>query len=253
MSVLEVEGLTKSYGGVRALDGVSFEVAAGELLALIGPNGAGKSTCFNIVNGQLAADHGTVRLAGRSVTGMPPRRMARLGVARTFQIAAVFGSMTALGNVQTALAAARRSTFSLWRPLAATGSEEARELLGQVGMADLAQRPAAELAYGDVKRLELAMALASSPRLLLMDEPTAGMSPAERISLIELVKKLTRARNMAVLFTEHSMDVVFGHADRVVVLAGGHLIANGPVETVRDDPQVQAVYLGTGRAWEKTP
>ncbi|MCS0494851.1 ABC transporter ATP-binding protein [Ancylobacter sp. MQZ15Z-1] len=248
MSVLEVEGLAKAYGGVQALGGVSFTVGAGELLALIGPNGAGKSTCFNIVDGQIRPDRGTVRLAGREVTGLPPRRMARLGVGRTFQIAAVFDSLTVLENVQAALIAARRQTFALWRPAATIAREEAQHLLEQTGMADHAGRPASELAYGDVKRLELAMAIASEPLLLLMDEPTAGMAPAERLALIELVKRLTRSRGLAVLFTEHSMDVVFGHADRVVVLAGGQIVASGDVDAIRADPQVRALYLGTGRA-----
>ncbi|MCK0207481.1 ABC transporter ATP-binding protein [Starkeya koreensis] len=242
--VLEVRDLTKSYGGVRAVDGVSFDVAAGELLALIGPNGAGKSTCFNIVNGQLRPDAGAVRLGGRVITGLPPRRIAALGVGRTFQVAAVFGSMTAAQNVQTALAAARGGTFDLWRPARRLGREQALDLLAQTGMAAQADRPASTLAYGDVKRLELAMALAGEPRLLLMDEPTAGMAGTERREMIALVQALTRARGLAVLFTEHSMDVVFGHADRVIVLARGRLIANGGVDEVRRDPLVREVYLG---------
>lgn len=245
--VLEVHGLTKSYGGVRALEGVSFDIAAGELLALIGPNGAGKSTCFNIVNGQLRPDAGTVRLGGRDITGLPPRRIAGLGVGRTFQVAAVFGSMTAAENVQTALAAAAGGSFDLWRPARGLGREQARELLAQTGMAAQADRPASALAYGDVKRLELAMALAGEPRLLLMDEPTAGMAGTERREMIALVRSLTRARGLAVLFTEHSMDVVFGHADRVIVLARGRLIADGSVGEVRADPTVREVYLGGAR------
>ncbi|MFD2032031.1 ABC transporter ATP-binding protein [Ancylobacter dichloromethanicus] len=247
--VLKVSALTKRYGGVQALDGVSFAIAPGELLALIGPNGAGKSTCFNIVNGQLRPDSGHVRLigsgtAGRDITGLAPRRIARLGVGRTFQVATVFGSMTALENVQMALIAARGQVFGLWRPARDLARQEALDLLEQTGMAAQAGRPAASLAYGDVKRLELAMALAGEPRLLLMDEPTAGMSAGERHDMIALVRRLTRVRGLAVLFTEHSMDVVFGHADRVVVLARGRLIADGSVEAVRDDPAVREVYLG---------
>ncbi|WP_428031458.1 ABC transporter ATP-binding protein [Ancylobacter sp.] len=242
--VLGVTALTKHYGGVHALDGVSFQIARGELLALIGPNGAGKSTCFNIVNGQIRPDSGHVRLIGRDITGLPPRRIARLGVGRTFQVATVFGSMTALENVQMALIAARGRVFGLCTSARDVASEEALALLEQTGMAAQAGRPAATLAYGDVKRLELSMALAGDPILLLMDEPTAGMSAAERQDMIVLVRQLTRARGLAVLFTEHSMDVVFGHADRVVVLARGRLIADGSVEAVRDDPAVREVYLG---------
>lgn len=244
--VLEVRGLTKSYGGVRALDGVGFDIAPGELLALIGPNGAGKSTCFNIVNGQLRPDAGSVRLEGRDITGRPPRRIAALGVGRTFQVAAVFGSMTAAENVQTALAAARGGVFDLWRPARELGRAQALDLLDQTGMAALADRPASALAYGDVKRLELAMALAGAPRLLLMDEPTAGMAATERRAMIALVRALTRSRGLAVLFTEHSMDVVFGHADRVIVLARGRLVADGSVDEVRRDPLVREIYLGGG-------
>lgn len=246
--VLSVSDLAKAYGGVRALGGVSFDIAPGELLALIGPNGAGKSTCFNIINGQLSPDGGTVRILGHDAAGLPPRRIAKLGVGRTFQIAAVFGSMTVIENVQLAWRAAHRSVFSFWRPLARQHRAEARELLTQTGMAELADRPAALLAYGDVKRLELAMALAGDPKLLLMDEPTAGMGAAERGALIALVKSLTRSRGLAVLFTEHSMDVVFGHADRVIVLARGQLIADGSVESVRADPRVREAYLGHGLA-----
>ncbi|MCJ8144582.1 ABC transporter ATP-binding protein [Ancylobacter sp. A5.8] len=246
--VLQVEQLAKSYGGVRALDGVSFDIRPGELLALIGPNGAGKSTCFNIVNGQLRPDAGTVRILGRDATGLPPRAIARLGVGRTFQIAAVFGSMTVVENVQIAWLAAHRTVFAFWNPLANRHRAEALELLEQTGMAELADRPAASLAYGDVKRLELAVALAGNPKLLLMDEPTAGMSTAERGALIALVKALTTERGLAVLFTEHSMDVVFGHADRVIVLARGRLIADGSVDAVRADPKVREVYLGSGLA-----
>ncbi|HEY9214184.1 MAG TPA: ABC transporter ATP-binding protein [Ancylobacter sp.] len=253
MSVLSVRDLTKSYGGVRALDGVSFTVEAGELLALIGPNGAGKSTCFNIINGQLPPDAGTVHILGRNVVGMAPRHIARLGVGRTFQIAAVFGSMTVIENVQTALLAARRAMFGFWQPVSALERDKAMVLLEQTGMAKQAGHPAAALAYGDVKRLELAVALAGNPKLLLMDEPTAGMGATERTALIGLVKSLTAARELAVLFTEHSMDVVFGHADRVIVLARGGLIADGSVDEVRRDPRVREVYLGTGRLAEALP
>ena len=242
--VLEVTALTKHYGGVRALDGVSFSIAPGELLALIGPNGAGKSTCFNIVNGQLRPDAGSVRLLGRDITGLAPRRIARLGVGRTFQVASVFASMTVRENVQMALIAARGHVFRLWAPAHRMAREEALALLDQTGMEALAERPAATLAYGDVKRLELAMALAGDPSLLLMDEPTAGMSGDERQAMIALVRRLTRARGLAVLFTEHAMDVVFSHADRVVVLARGRLIADGSVEAVQQDPAVRDAYLG---------
>jgi branched-chain amino acid transport system ATP-binding protein len=249
MSILSVRNLSKAFGGVRAVDDVSFEVGEGEFLALIGPNGAGKSTCFNMINGQLAPDRGDIRFADRSVVGMHPREVWRLGVGRTFQVAATFGSMTVAENVQMALISHHGEIFRFGAPLARRHRERALALLAQVGMAEAAGRACKELAYGDVKRVELAVALANDPRLLLMDEPTAGMAPRERNDLIALVKRLVVERGISVLFTEHSMDVVFAHADRIIVLARGVLIADGGAEAIRDNAQVQQVYLGTGRTF----
>jgi branched-chain amino acid transport system ATP-binding protein len=249
MSVLSVRALYKAFGGVRAVDGVSFEIARGEFLALIGPNGAGKSTCFNMINGQLRPDAGDIRFDGRSIAGMPPRRIWRLGVGRTFQVAATFASMTVAENVQMALASHHRQIYRFTTPLASRWRDRARELLAQVGMADAAARACRELAYGDVKRVELAVALASEPRLLLMDEPTAGMGPRERGDMIALVKRLVTERGISVLFTEHSMDVVFAFADRIIVLARGAVVADGDADAIRASPQVQQVYLGTGRTY----
>ena len=249
MSVLEVAALSKSFGGVHAVREVSFTVGAGEFLALIGPNGAGKSTCFNIINGQLAPDSGEVRLAGRSIVGLLPRAIWRLGVGRTFQIAATFGSMTVIENVQMALISHAGEIFSFGRPAAKRHRQRALDLLAQVGMRDAADRACRELAYGDVKRIELAIALANEPRLLLMDEPTAGMARRERNELIALVKRLVIERGISVLFTEHSMDVVFAFADRIIVLARGRLIADGDVQSIRENPEVQRVYFGTGKTF----
>ena len=246
MSLLQIENLTKSFGGVQAVGGISFELASGELLALIGPNGAGKSTCFNLLNGQLRPDAGRVLLNGRDITGRQPRDIWRLGVGRTFQVTATYGSMSVLENVQLVLLSRARRLSGMWRPAAAWFQAEALSLLERVGMADQAQRPCRLLAYGDLKRVELAMALASKPHLLLMDEPTAGMAPGERNELMALAAELTRETGVGVLFTEHSMDVVFTYAQRVLVMARGHIIAQGPPAQVRADPRVQEVYLGTG-------
>ena len=246
MATLEVAGLAKSFGGVAAVRGVSFAVGPGELLALIGPNGAGKSTCFNILNGQLRPDAGTVRLHGRDITGLAPRRIWRLGVGRTFQITATFGSMTVRENVQMAQLSHGRRLGGLWRPVAGQEAGMAEALLARLGMAEQAGRPCGILAYGDLKRVELAIALANAPTLLLMDEPTAGMAPGERTALMALVAGIARERGIAVLFTEHDMDVVFGHADRVLVLDRGALLAEGAPEAVRADPRGRAVYLGSG-------
>jgi branched-chain amino acid transport system ATP-binding protein len=246
MTVLAVRGLRKSFGGVQAVADVSFDLAAGQLLAMIGPNGAGKTTCFNMLMGQLRPDAGTVAFDGRDITGLAPRRVWRLGVGRTFQITATFGSMTVAENVQMALLSHRRRLASFWAPAARLHADEALALLEQVGMADQRDRACGELAYGDLKRVELAVALANAPRLLLMDEPTAGMAPRERVALMELTARLTRGRNTAVLFTEHDMDVVFAHADRIIVLNRGRLIAAGTPAEVRADRAVQDVYLGSG-------
>jgi branched-chain amino acid transport system ATP-binding protein len=243
-ALLEAEGLRKRFGGVAAVDGVGFTVTAGERVALIGPNGAGKSTCFNLVGGQLAPDEGRVRLDGREVTGTPPRGLFRLGVGRTFQVAAAFASMSVIENVQLALLSRAGRAFGALSSAAAALRDEALGLLARTGLESLAQRPCGQLAYGDVKRLDLAMALANAPRLLLMDEPTAGMAPAERHALMDLVSGIARGSGLAVLFTEHDMDVVFGHADRILVLDRGRLIAAGDPDSVRGDPEVKRLYLG---------
>lgn len=251
MSLLKVTGLGKSFGGVKAVDGIHFELAAGELLALIGPNGAGKSTTFNMVNGQLEADAGSIMLDGNELVGRQPRDIWRLGVGRTFQIAETFASLTVVENVQMALLSHDRRLFSLWRRASDHRRDDALALLDQVGMKPQADRPCSVLAYGDIKRVELAIAMANSPKLLLMDEPTAGMAPKERNELMALTKQLVIDRRMAVLFTEHSMDVVFAYADRMIVLARGRLIAEGKPLELRDHPKVQEVYFGTGKTFEK--
>ena len=243
-TLLSVEGLTKSYGGVHAVRSVSFDLKAGEILALIGPNGAGKSTCFDMVNGQNIPDSGRVTLLGQDTLGRKPREIWRLGVGRTFQITATFPTMTVRENVQVALVSYGRALFNFWSSTPQYAREEAGRLLDLVGMEGYAERPCGELAYGDLKRLELAVALANRPKLLLMDEPTAGMAPRERIELMRLTAQIAREQEIGVLFTEHDMDVVFEHADRILVLNRGSLIAEGTPEQVRANREVRAVYLG---------
>lgn len=245
MSVLTVRNLFKAYGGVQAVRDVSFTLEAGELLAMIGPNGAGKTTCFNLLNGQLVPDRGEIVFRGTRLTGLRPRQIWRLGVGRTFQITQTFGSMSVRENVQMALLSHHRGLRSLFRVAAKAHKEEADALLERVGIEDQAERPCAILAYGDLKRVELAIAIANRPALLLMDEPTAGMAPKERDALMRLAASLANADRMAVLFTEHDMDVVFNHASRVMVLHSGEVIASGPPEVVRADPHVREVYLGS--------
>jgi branched-chain amino acid transport system ATP-binding protein len=246
MTILVAEHLTKHFGGVHAVRDVSFSVGAGELVALIGPNGAGKTTCFNMLNGQLRPDAGRVLFAGREVTGLKPRAIWRQGVGRTFQITQTWASMSVRENVQVALLSHHRQLFSFLRRTTTVYVEDAMRLLESVGMASQAERPCAVLAYGDLKRVELAVALANEPKLLLMDEPTAGMAPKERVELMALTARLVRERGLSVLFTEHDMDVVFAHADRVLVLDRGRLIAEGAPAAVREDAQVREVYLGKG-------
>ncbi|MGC2517917.1 MAG: ABC transporter ATP-binding protein [Burkholderiales bacterium] len=245
MSVLAVTGLSKAFGAVQAVREASFTVEAGQLLAMIGPNGAGKTTCFNMLNGQLAPDSGSVRIDGVEVAGRRPRDIWRRGVGRTFQITATFASMTVRENVQMALLSHHRRLAGCWCRAAPLYRDEAGALLERVGMLEQAERPCAVLAYGDLKRVELALALANRPRLLLMDEPTAGMAPRERVALMALVGAIVRERNIAALFTEHDMDVVFAHADRIIVLDRGRLIAAGPPQEVRADARVRQVYLGS--------
>ena len=245
--VLAVSGLSKSWGAVRAVDDVSFAIGPSEMLALIGPNGAGKSTTFNMIGGQLRPDAGAITLDGAVITGAPPRALCRLGVGRTFQITETFASMTLRENVQTALLAHRHQVWRFWRDTASHAPEAADAVLALVGLDRQADDSAGILAYGDLKRLELAMALANAPKLLLMDEPTAGMAQAERIALMALVRRLSREQGLAVLFTEHDMDIVFGTADRILVLNRGRLVAEGDAASIRADPMVQAIYLGGGR------
>ena len=249
-TLLSVEHLNKSYGGVHAVRGVSFALRAGEILALIGPNGAGKSTCFDMLNGQNTPDSGRIVLLGEDTTGKKPREIWRLGVGRTFQITATFPTMTVRENVQVALVSFHSALFNLWASTPKFAQAEAARLLELVGMAGYAERACGELAYGDLKRLELAIALANQPKLLLMDEPTAGMAPRERIELMRLTPDIARQQSIGVLFTEHDMDVVFEHADRILVLNRGVLISEGTPEQVRRDPQVRAVYLGEGLVYD---
>jgi len=248
--LLSVVDLDKSYGGVHAVRGVSFALKAGEILALIGPNGAGKSTCFDMLNGQTTPSAGRINLLGRETTYQKPRDIWRLGVGRTFQITATFPTMTVRENIQVALASYRRRLFDFWSSMPRFAQTEARDLLLRVGMGDHTERPCGELAYGDLKRLELAIALANQPKLLLMDEPTAGMAPRERIELMRLTASIAREKSIGVLFTEHDMDVVFEHADRILVLNRGTLIAEGSPEEVRRNPEVRAIYLGEGLVYD---
>jgi branched-chain amino acid transport system ATP-binding protein len=244
VDLLEVRGLRRAFGGIHAVDGVDLAVPAGEVRALIGPNGAGKTTFFNLLTGHLTPDAGQVRFASEPLTGLRPHEVWRRGLARTFQIPAIFPNLAVVENVQAALLSWRRRTLSLRGRARDLHRAEASDLLSRVGLAREAERPAGVLAYGDLKKLELAIALANEPRLLLLDEPAAGMAPAERRDLMALVERIVRGGGLTLLFTEHDMDVVFAVADRITVLHQGRVIADGPPAAVRADPEVQRVYLG---------
>jgi branched-chain amino acid transport system ATP-binding protein len=245
-TILAVERLCKSYRGVPAVQDVSFDMKAGEMVAIIGPNGAGKSTCFNSLNGQIKPDGGRIRFDGREITASAPQHAWRAGIGRTFQITATFASMTVRENVQMVLLSYRRRLFFMWGSAARAYRDEADSYLDKVGMLPHADRCCGVLAYGDLKRLELAMALVGKPKLLLMDEPTAGMAPGERIELMALIGQHVAQTGISVLFTEHDMDVVFAHADRIIVLNRGQVLATGTPAEVRDNEEVRDVYLGRG-------
>jgi len=244
--MLQVQGLVKHFGGIKAVDGVSFEVASGECVALIGPNGAGKSSCFACIAGQYAVTGGHVAWQGQALDKLAPAARLRHGVARTFQVAQVFEALTVLQNVQLAAQSGRglRAIYSFKR-LDGQAREAARALLEQTGLAAQAGQDVLSLPYGAKKRLELAVALAARPQLLLLDEPAAGLAEEERSALMRLVKNLAD-QGMAVLYTEHNMDAVAGVADRVLVLIEGRLAAQGSFAEVSRDSTVRRRYLGAG-------
>ena len=246
MSLLRIQGLCKAFGGVQAVRGIDFQIGNGETVALIGPNGAGKTTCFNMIGGQLRPDAGRIEFKDRDLAGMPPHSIWKLGIGRTFQVAATFSSMTVRENVQMALISHHRVVGRLLAPVRRLYVDEAEHLLDTVGMNDHADRACGLLAYGDLKRLELALALANKPVLLLMDEPTAGVAAGERAELMELIARTVRDQGISVLFTEHDMDVVFGYAERIIVLHRGAVVADGEPDDVRNDARVREVYLGAG-------
>jgi branched-chain amino acid transport system ATP-binding protein len=247
-TILEARGIIKDYPSVKVLKDVDITVGEGDTLAVIGPNGAGKTTLFKVLSGEVFADRGTVSYDGRDITRMPVWRRVRAGFGRSFQIASVFHDLTAAENVLVAVEALGRapsSGFSFGcRPRPAV-RDLVEEVLEEVGLADKGSDEARFLSHGDKKRLELAMSLALRPRILLLDEPTAGMAPGDRQKSIELIADVRARHGMTVVLTEHDMGVVFGLASRVVVLHHGQLIAAGTPAEVRENPVVRDVYLGT--------
>lgn len=247
--ILRARGLYKSYGSIAVLKDVSLDMRQGQTHAVIGPNGAGKTTLFKTLSGELLPERGTIELAGQSVTHVDGYRRVRMGVGRTFQVARVFGEDTVLHNMVVAVEARQRQSGRLaqlsWRIAPTAGVlDEARSMLAHMGLLNQQQQQAGVLAYGDRKRLELAMALALQPRLLMLDEPMAGMSPADRLAATQTIRQVVRERGISVLLTEHDMEVVFSLADHITVLNYGEIIASGTPQEVRASPRVREVYLG---------
>jgi len=242
--MLEVSKLRKSFGGFVATSDVSLTVDRGEIAAVIGPNGAGKSTLFNLISGHIRPDSGQVLLDGRNITGAPPHRICRLGMGRSFQRANIFPRLTVFENVQAAVIAHRGAATNLWSTSDTVFRDETNMLLDSIGLLSQADTVSGTLSYGNQKQLELGIALAAQPKILLLDEPTAGMSAVETAETIRLIQRIATERELTLLFTEHDMEVVFAIAHKIAVLHQGKIIAVGRPEEVRADPDVKRVYLG---------
>ena len=242
--LLRTQALTKSFGSLRAVDGVDLVVQPGSLHAIIGPNGAGKSTFFNVVTGFFPADSGSVIFKDADITSMPSHVISRLGIVRAFQRGTIFPSFTVFENVQAAILSRKGKTRNLFGLAAGMLREETLRILETLGLADQRDARAGHLSHGDLKRLEIGIALGMEPELLLLDEPTAGMSPEETAAQAALMQKLVAERGLNILFTEHDMEVVFGIAKWITVMHQGRVIADGKPDDVRRDRHVQAVYLG---------
>ena len=246
MVLLEVRNIVKSFGGLRALQDVSLSVAKGEIRAVIGPNGAGKSTLFNVMTGLLKPDSGDVVFEGEPITGLPPYRVIRKGIGRSFQITNIFPRMSVFENVQVALFSHHRTGSNplyLARKFTRVG-EEVLVLLDQVGLAEKYDSSASVLSHGDQKRLEIAISLASRPKLLMLDEPTAGMSRFESRETVALLQRISREQGLTLIFTEHDMDIVFAISEKIMVLQQGAVIADGTPAEIKANPDVRKAYLG---------
>ena len=242
--MLEISGVAKAFGGFQALIGVSLRVEPGEIAAIIGPNGAGKSTLFNVITGHLVPDAGHIKFKGRDITGRPPHAICRLGLARSFQRTNIFPRLSVFDNVQVAILSHEGRAQEMWSRARDLGRERTMAVLEDVGLAARSAEASGSLSYGDQKQLELGIALALEPEMLLLDEPTAGMSPQETRSSMALVARIARDRRLTLLFTEHDMGVVFSVAQRIRVLHQGRIIAEGAPDEVRRNDEVKRVYLG---------
>lgn len=242
--MLEVQDLRKSFDGFTAINGVSLNVARGEIAAVIGPNGAGKSTLFNLITGHLRPDGGRVQLKGEDITNAAPHRICLMGIGRSFQRTNIFPKLTVFENVQAAFITHRRRGSNFWTRSSDLYRDDAIELLRSLGLLDKADMLSSALSHGNQKQVELGIALACDPKILLLDEPTAGMSAAETREAIQLLERIARERSLTLLFTEHDMEVVFSIAQRIAVLHQGRVIAEGTPADVQEHAEVRRVYLG---------
>jgi len=244
MAVLETKGLKKTFGGVVAVAGVDLEVQEGTIHSIIGPNGAGKSTLFNLISGYYPADEGQVFFKGKDITGLSPQKIVKMGMGRSFQVTEIFPKLTVFGNIHNTILYHKGQGLRLFRDAGTLFREETENILSMVGLIDKAMETAGTLAAGDRKRLELGIVLATNPDLLLLDEPTCGMSPVETSETIDLIQKIAEKKSLSVLFTEHKMDMVFCIASYITVLNFGSIIAAGKPDDIRANEKVQQVYFG---------
>jgi branched-chain amino acid transport system ATP-binding protein len=242
--MLEVQALVKSFDDFLAVNEAGLRVERGEIVAVIGPNGAGKTTLFNLITGILQRDRGRVLFKGEDISGLPPFEICKRGIGRSFQIVNVFPRLTVFENVQVAVLSHQRKSNVLLRPARNQAVVETRGLLESVGLADQEGNIVGSLSHGDQKILEIAIALGNEPELLILDEPTAGMSPEETLATIELIKRLGRTRGLTILFCEHDMDIVFSISQSIMVMHQGQTLIQGTPEEVRNHPEVQSAYLG---------
>jgi branched-chain amino acid transport system ATP-binding protein len=244
--MLQVEAVDKSFGDFMAVCQANLSVGIGELVAVIGPNGAGKTTLFNLITGQLHPDSGRIVFKGENISGLPAYQICKRGIARSFQIVNIFPRLTVFGNVQVAVLSQQKRSNNIFSPAQSLATEETQSILESVGLSDKAANTAGSLSHGDQKILEIAIALGNEPELLILDEPTAGMSPEETAATLELIKNLASSRGLTILFCEHDMDVVFSIAQSIMVMHQGRTLIQGKPEEVRENREVQEAYLGGG-------
>ena len=245
--ILQVNNLVKSFNGFMAIAGVNFTVKKGELCAIIGPNGAGKTTLFNLITGHLSMNKGQIFFDDIDISRLKAHKICRLGLGRSFQRINIFSRLTVFENIQAAVLTHRGKSFNFFTPVQPLFQEETHEILERVGLQEHRDEVSGSLAYGFQKQLELGIALAMEPKMLLLDEPTAGMSAQETRATIELIGEIVKEKGLTLLFTEHDMSVVFSISERILVLHQGKLIASGPPDEVRDNPDVQRIYMGESR------